>query len=385
MYKDSHCGKLKICIYDHALHRPGGAQVYEARIAEFLQGNFDVTYLTHRPINRERFEKFAGVDISKCKFKVIKIDCFEREGPDFYDFRADLYKDINPFGKVSLETKNYDLFINAGSNESIKPLSKKSLFICHFPSPYPSVNQHYFHVNEYDHLITNSKYGALWTQKFWGIKNIPHVYPPVNTNVIKNMDLKKKNIILSVSRFDEWGFKQQDLIIEGFKRLCDTDESIKKNWELVLVGGSGKINPYLKNIKALAKGSGCKIKFRINVSARKLRKYYKKAKIYWHVCGLFQENPYQKEHFGITNVEAMNNGCVPILSNEGGHPEIVDNAKNGFLINSLEELVEKATELISDPALMARMSLNANDKSFEFSKEKFAKNINSIISKMLSS
>ena len=56
-----------------------------------------------------------------------------------------------------------------------------------------------------------------------------------------------------------------------------------------------------------------------------------------------------EEGFGISVVEAMARGCIPITFNKGGLPEIIENGKNGFIVNdvSQEALANKIIEVIN--------------------------------------
>jgi glycosyltransferase involved in cell wall biosynthesis len=86
------------------------------------------------------------------------------------------------------------------------------------------------------------------------------------------------------------------------------------------------------------------------------------AKIYWHATGFAEDettHPERMEHFGITTVEAMAAGCVPVVINKGGHPEIIQHGVNGFLWNTREELKQYTTVLIQDKALRGRMAATA--------------------------
>ena len=56
------------------------------------------------------------------------------------------------------------------------------------------------------------------------------------------------------------------------------------------------------------------------------------------------------EHFGITTVEAMAHGCVPVVVRLGGQLEIVQDGVNGRLWGSLGELVAITRELMADSA-----------------------------------
>ena len=56
-----------------------------------------------------------------------------------------------------------------------------------------------------------------------------------------------------------------------------------------------------------------------------------------------------EEGFGISVVEAMARGCIPITFNKGGLPEIIKNGKNGFIVNDVtaESLADEILKVIN--------------------------------------
>lgn len=56
-----------------------------------------------------------------------------------------------------------------------------------------------------------------------------------------------------------------------------------------------------------------------------------------------------EEGFGISVVEAMARGCIPITFNKGGLPEIIENGKNGFIVNDVtaESLADEILKVIN--------------------------------------
>jgi glycosyltransferase involved in cell wall biosynthesis len=46
------------------------------------------------------------------------------------------------------------------------------------------------------------------------------------------------------------------------------------------------------------------------------------------------------EAFGLTTIEAMSQSCIPIRESWGGSKEIIENGKDGFLVNNIEQIVE---------------------------------------------
>ncbi len=87
------------------------------------------------------------------------------------------------------------------------------------------------------------------------------------------------------------------------------------------------------------------------------------------------------EHFGITTVEAMSGKCVPVVINKGGQTEIVENGKNGFLWNDIDELLRYTLDLIGDEDLMRKMGEEALIKSKKFSKESFAGKVRELLTR----
>lgn len=56
-----------------------------------------------------------------------------------------------------------------------------------------------------------------------------------------------------------------------------------------------------------------------------------------------------EEGFGISVVEAMARGCIPIVFNKGGLPEIIKNEENGFIVNDVtaESLADEILKVIN--------------------------------------
>ena len=72
------------------------------------------------------------------------------------------------------------------------------------------------------------------------------------------------------------------------------------------------------------------VELKVNIPVSELQEMYRQAGIFWHFCGLLQTEPALVEHFGMTTVEAMQNGCVPVVFDGGGQREIVEEGRSGF-------------------------------------------------------
>jgi glycosyltransferase involved in cell wall biosynthesis len=71
--------------------------------------------------------------------------------------------------------------------------------------------------------------------------------------------------------------------------------------------------------------------------------------------------PSEMESFGLAALEAMACGVVPIGTRVGGVPELITDGVDGCLefVGDIGRLAARATELLTDPDLHARMSAAA--------------------------
>jgi glycosyltransferase involved in cell wall biosynthesis len=78
------------------------------------------------------------------------------------------------------------------------------------------------------------------------------------------------------------------------------------------------------------------------------------------------------EHFGITTVEAMAAGCVPVVIDKAGQREIVRHGTDGYRWTTLPELEALTRTVAADEALRARLAASAVERAGAFSEEAFA-------------
>ncbi len=236
-------------------------------------------------------------------------------------------------------------------------------------------------LDTYQTLISNSKFTQKWTKYYWG-KNSTIIYPPVDVENFKPE--KKKNIIVNVGRFFVGGHsKRQDILVRAFKEMVN-EKLLDQTWELHLIGGAAIGTDHEKFIRIIKeKAQGYKIFFHFSLPFGELRKIVSEAKIYWHATGYgLNENkfPIQFEHFGISVVEAMAAGAVPIVLNGGGLPEIVT-PEVGRVWKTIKGLKRNTYQIISNQRLMEKLSLSAQKTSKNFSKDIFTKKMIELVEK----
>ncbi|HRT39942.1 MAG TPA: glycosyltransferase family 4 protein [Candidatus Woesebacteria bacterium] len=273
-------------------------------------------------------------------------------------------------------TRQYDVFFFLSDGSSPFLFGKKN--ILHFQVPFSQETLTTWPLIKpiktlfLAKIICNSQFTAKFIQPYFS-KKIDVVYPPVDITKFSPAD-NKKNLILSVGRFDNiLNAKKQDELIDAFRHLVKIHRLA--NWNLIFAGGSLQqptSNYFLQYL--IKKSENLPIEFIVNPSFSQLKELYSKGKIYWHAAGFgVDENshPEETEHFGMTIVEAMASGLVPVAVAKGGIPEIIDDSINGFLWKSLKGLTSKTLRLIKDPKLFNQMQAKALLKAKQFSKENF--------------
>ncbi|MBD3413747.1 MAG: glycosyltransferase [Candidatus Aminicenantes bacterium] len=362
--------KPRVALYDNALHFIGGAQKYGCTIANALKDVCDVTLISHRKISLEQLKDWYGMDLSPCQIKVIEIPFFEErtERTDTFDAgEADL-KGENPFHAVSKESGEHDIFINNCMLEMVYPLSNVSEFVCHFPERERS---RFFHVDQYTHIICNSQYTGEWIKRKWDLEPDEVFYPPVEM-MPSTDEVNKEKMVLSVSRFELSGKKQQLEMVRIFEKMLKKYPQQTKGWHLVIAGGSVDDNPYLERVRMASKALPAKkIELKVNLSLEEIKELYQRARIFWHLAGLEQIDPERAEHFGMTTVEAMQNKCVPVVYRGGGQKEIIKDQKSGLFFDTKEELMDRTHELMGSPSRLETLAQTAFEESKSYTKQHF--------------
>lgn len=296
-------------------------------------------------------------------------------------FAANIFTPDMPLWKRVQHSGTYDaiFLLSDGS----LPLLGCPVYV-HFQSPVEWVNGNDLKTKLKKALIRgficNSQYTKSYIDKKFSITS--HVvYPPVKIPILSHTPAKE-NHILHVGRFGinakGSSFKKQDVLAEAFKKM---HEEGLKGWKLVFVisvmdQDKEKLEAFQKHYSHLP------IEFVVNPPNTRLWEEYAKAKMYWHASGFGEDlkaHPDRAEHFGISTVEAMGMGAVPVVINAGGQPEIVRNGETGFLWDTIEELQEQTQLLIADPKRLEEMADKARVSVGKFSYDTFCQAIRSII------
>jgi glycosyltransferase involved in cell wall biosynthesis len=232
-------------------------------------------------------------------------------------------------------------------------------------------------LESYGDVVSISEFTRQWVARRWGRES--HViHPPVDAPTGGE---GKQPIIVSVGRFFDHRFghsKKQLELVRAFRTLVRRGLS---GWELHFVGSCQQRHAgYLERVRAEA--DGLPVRFHVDASGAELNALYGRASIYWHAAGLGESarrHPERFEHFGISTVEAMGAGAVPLVLGDGGQAEIVQDGVNGYLFHSTRELVARTEMVAADAGLRHRLATAAQLRAAEFSTPRFAERVRALV------
>lgn len=349
----------KALFYDPYIDTVGGGERYVFTLVEhLLKNDWQVDVLWNSPEVKEKLKSRFGLELQLVNFIPPSVSFFDK------------YKLM----------KKYDstFWLSDGS----VPFMFSKNNILHFQVPFHDINGksiiNKVKFRNINSVVCNSEFTKGFIQEEFGIKT-DVVYPPVDIAGFKPG--QKENIILYVGRFSQLlQSKRQDVLVNVFKKM--TDQGLK-DWRLVLagaidIGGT----EYFNNLKSSV--VGYPIELVSNSDFDSIKRLYAKARIFWNASGYEideKKSPEKVEHFGITTVESMSAGCVPIVLGKGGQTEIINNGENGLLWYREQDLSEKTLSLIENEIFFNRVAQKAIFRAKDFSKENFCRKMEAIINK----
>ncbi|HWZ71744.1 MAG TPA: glycosyltransferase family 4 protein [Casimicrobiaceae bacterium] len=350
---------MRIALYNLHFQTLGGGERRTALLAAHLAQTHEVAIFSSSPIDKNRVTDLFGIDLSKSNNVLLPA--------------SELHHG------AAIAAWNPDLFINNSYGSHLPCPGARGIYMCMFPEGQPEGFE------GYQVITANSEFTKQWIAQLWG-RASEVVYSAVEP---MGPPATKEQIILNVGRFQGDGgqnlFKHQELLLNGFHRL---QWRIDAPWEMHFVGTVGQQledRPYAELLRSRASR---RVHFHFGLPQEELRELYRRATIYWHATGygaLAGNNPARQEHFGMTIVEAMSAGVIPLAFRAGGPCETIVHGINGFLWTRPTELLEYTRKLIGSPDLQQRMLDQAIRRSRQFDKEQYLLRMNAIISRLCAS
>lgn len=170
-----------------------------------------------------------------------------------------------------------------------------------------------------------------------------------------------------VSRLEP--IKGMDLVVPAFAKVCTASNNVR-----LLVVGDGSLRELMEE-SAKELGVREKVEFVGRKGQDELEGYYDRMDILLM--------PSRSEGFGLTAIEGMARGVVPVVSNTGGLPEVVTPV-TGLLHEreSVDDLATKIVELVSDEGRLCRLSTGSIERAKQFAAANYDRLIASLYSKL---
>ena len=353
---------MKIGISDMYLDALGGGEKYMLSLAEALSKDHEVFLFWNDSEILTAITRRFAIDMSRITI-----------APPLFSSTVSTQERI-------IKTREYDLIIHLSDGSIPVSFAKKT--ILHIQHPLPWISKLSFSDKVKLLRIQAIVYNSLFTKNH--VDPLLHkkhmvLYPP--SQMIGQKGEKDKRI-LTVGRYNflEGGgdFKKLGRMIDMFKHLVDQTQT---DWEFVLVVTYKEQDK--KHVEKLMEDAkGYKISFKTNVTNDELTLLYRSAKIYWHAAGFeedLEKNPNRAEHFGISVVEAMSAGAIPVVIHAGGIPEIVKDGKNGYTWKSEDDLLQKTKKVMEEGAENDGLIASAIETAKQFSQEAFTSHVKELL------
>lgn len=219
-------------------------------------------------------------------------------------------------------------------------------------------------------IIANSKFSGEIIEKCLKRRAII-IHPPVNTKrfFMAGKNARRKNIVVTTTRF----LPNQNL--DYVLKVA----SIVKEAKFLVFGVSPKYSSTLERLKKLTlkMDVGDRVRIMVNQPFSRFLRALSEAKVF------FRTVPF--ETFGISIVEAMAAGCVPVVPRNGGPwIDILDrkNGLYGFSYRSVDEAANIINMLLKNEDLRSKISFRARLRALDFDQSVFERKILMVVNKV---
>ncbi|OHV41968.1 MULTISPECIES: glycosyltransferase family 4 protein [Pseudofrankia] len=234
-------------------------------------------------------------------------------------------------------------------------------------------------LDRYDAVMANSDYTRGWIRRMWR-QEADVLYPPIQVERLHPAATREKTIV-TVGRFFAPGLghaKRQLEMVQWFGELHAS--GTMPGWTMHVVGGmEDSQKPYVEQIKKAA--VGLPVEVHPNAARGDVERLLSTGSVFWSATGWGEDErrrPWTAEHFGMTTVEAMAGGCVPVVIDRAGQREIVRHSIDGFRWTEPDQLLSFTRRLATEEDLRARLATEAAGRAGHFSDAAFAERWRSI-------
>ena len=336
----------------------GGERVAIHSIREALREGHEV-YLATEEFDVDSFEDFFGVQGLFKNVQLLTYPPFRRIIPKAVLYQRLIYNQSR-LRKIVSKRRAFDLILNTAEVANQPSARLPAIEYCYFPEYFSHLESdrlsglwemYYWparvfyrdRVSRVGRLLAVSNFTKQFVREKWGRESTT-LYPPCPIDLYDNLGFPKEDLVITVGRIAPE--KRMGLFLEIARKL--------PNVEFAIVGSiATERRSYYENLRDAAPSN---VSFILS-PLRKVKELLGRAKVYVHSA--------QNEHFGITIVEAMAAGCVPVVNDSGGPREIVSDDV-GYRWNHLDEAVGHVSNLIKDESARGRLSKAASARARQF-------------------
>lgn len=349
-------------IFSPVINWCGGAEWVAVNIINTLKDHgHQVVILTNKSLNQNRFEDVFKREVYVDQQIVFPLSFFRPT--DYHNVYTDAIRSLVLKSKCEVLIDTYSNAVLPGMDvayihypllkrvESELPIRRNKIY--YFPY------RKFLHFSRKDIsgklIFANSKFTANAVRHEFGV-NPRILYPPISGDIlncdITNLNQQRNNTVTTVARIS----KEKNLqVIPYIAELTSKEVSFTI---VGLLDSIDVLNSLLRLVKKLKVSK--RVKILTNVKRDCLRGTLLNSKVYLH--------PVINEHFGVSIVEAMSSGCLPVVHDSGGPREFVPQDLRYRNMEEAAEKVEKAMDRWS-PKEAARVSRIADG----FSENSFSK------------
>ena len=306
--------------------RGGGERLAVATIKAISSMGIDVELSTLEKPDMQLIHDAYGTSIEADLKKIRTLNIFQKYRPRNCNVTVNTHGDMLPFYHNDFNKKNAITYchypiashlIDCGDPDYSAALQNMCLL-----GMTPSLQNRYYNAARTAYIkmmvnstvLTNSNFSRKAILKSFGVDSAV-LPPPVDVDIFRNACLTsnpRNDSILVISRFHP--SKKIENVIHLAKLLhqneLGTEMNIVGN---MLPDGVGYFN-YLNNLVKHYELEDF-VRFEINLRFDRLLNLMRRSKVYVH--------PLPGEPFGISTVEAMSAGIIPVVPDIGGHTEFV--------------------------------------------------------------
>lgn len=329
--------------------------------------NYDETFKKQKPYNLIRLPSITASNVFDLESKVKKFklllnnrseDIFIINSFPFYSLAGHLNKPV-----ISI---NYGIVSTEGMQ------FKRKLFY-----KYMDFSQNFSYFRKSSSVISISNY---LNNKLPGFirKKSRCIYPGTNHYLEIKIDKNKVNEFRH-----KHGVKEDDVLLLYAGRLNPVNQPYKGTKELIELFHF--INRKNSKIKLMMAGFGSQndeIAIKNEGVIAIANAPWEMMPVIYSACDIYTTCT-KWEGFDLPIVEAQTFGKPSICYNIGAHPEITQNNKTGFLVNTKEEFAQKILELSYNTQLRNEMGLNCLENAKKFSWQKTISEYDDEIKKVL--